>query len=186
MIDSLRKDIDSLFDKITNSDYDPHKDKDDPGNPRNILFGIIQQGRQRIGSTEGVWIEIQEDQDSGILPASRTYKLGSSPLPNESRLHRHSITDYRWETRHCKAEVFVRFTHPTIDQYINDAITCTAISGLASVIAAVASGNVAAGYGIFYPAWKLCMLTKLAASIVNDINVELFAKTKCGCWENHC
>jgi hypothetical protein len=177
-LDSLRKDLDALFDIISTSD--------DDSRARSIILDIIQQGRQRIGSTEGVWIEIQEDQDTEILPASRTYKLGSSPLPNESRLHRHSTWDHRWETRHCKAEVFVRFTHPTIDQYINDAITCSAISGLASVIAAAASGNVAAGYGIFYPAWKLCMLTKLAASIVNDINVELFARTKCGCWENHC
>jgi hypothetical protein len=148
-----------------------------------LLKKLVDEAKSLYPIQDGIWVAIEE---VSSLSSEAVYKLGSSPLPNEKRFHKHGSFDYRWESRQCEIEVFLRFRHPTLDQYLNDAITCAGASGLAAVIAAVASGNVAAGYALFYPAWKACMLLRLSESIVNDFQVELFSNSRCGCWENHC
>lgn len=148
-----------------------------------ILEKLVDEAKSLYPIANSVWVSVEE---VSSLSSEAVYKLGSSPLPNETRLHKHGRFDYRWESQQCEIEVFVRFRHPTLDQYLNDAITCAGVSGLAAVIAAVASGNIAAGYALFYPVWKACMLLKLSESIVNDFQVELFSSSRCGCWENHC
>jgi hypothetical protein len=136
-------------------------------------------------STAQARIQLGDLPDLTIARKQYTYKLGGSPLPNEHRWHKHGKFDRRFEARQCETTVFVKFTHPTLDRYLNDAITCSAISGLASVIAAVVGGNIAGGYIIFYPLWKACMLIKVGESVVNDFKIELSSENRCGCWENH-
>jgi len=114
------------------------------------------------------------------------HKLGSTPLPNEHRLHKHGTFDYRWEVRTVKATVYVKFTHPQLSNMLDHAITCCAAAGIAGVIAAVGlGGNVAAGYAIFYPSWKLCMAGKVGADAASNISVSLEFETVKSNWENH-
>jgi hypothetical protein len=130
-------------------------------------------------------IEFGDIADVGLARREYSHKLGKSPLPNEHRIHKHGRFDYRNEARSCETTVFIKFTHPTLDRYLNDAITCCAIGALASVITAVAAGNVAGGYAIFYPAWRLCMIAKVGESVVRDFRIEFFGQKRCGCWEYH-
>lgn len=151
-----------------------------------LLQKLIQEAKLITLSTRSnAWVEIQK-LDQVREAAQYTISIGKSPLPNQHRLHKHGTFDYRFEARQCKTEVFVRFTHPTIDQFINDAVTCAGIAAIGSVIAAATTGAIPAAYAIFYPAWKACMILKVGATVVADFNVELFTKSSCGCWENHC
>jgi hypothetical protein len=109
-------------------------------------------------------------------------KLGSTPFPNEHRIHRVSWTDIRWQVRSVNADVFVRFTHPTISDFVDDATTCAFGAAGAGVIAGVASGQIAAAFAVFYPAWKVCMVAKVGLTIATETSVELFTEKTYGHW----
>jgi hypothetical protein len=116
---------------------------------------------------------------------TRRWELGTHRLLPNTRNHRHSATDYRYEERTVDVPVWVEFEHPSIADLINDCIECAKVAGTASVIAAVATGNPATGYELFYPVWKACMLAKIGDR-VNEIGVTLGADEKrYGCWTYH-
>lgn len=114
--------------------------------------------------------------------AEHVEKLGSTSLPNEHRVHKVSWTDIRWQSRSVHADVFVRFRHPTIGNFVNDAITCAVAAAGASVVAGVATGQVAVAYAAFYPSWKICMVAKVGLALANETEVELFTQNSYGHW----
>lgn len=78
----------------------------------------------------------------------------------------------------------VTFTHPTISDFINDALACAIAAGGTAVITAALS-NPILGYGLFYPAWKTCLLLKVSNRVVSEIQVKLHNKDYYGNWSGH-
>ena len=111
-----------------------------------------------------------------------TLKLGSTPLPNEHRIHRVGWRNPTAEVRSVNADVFVRFKHPNIDAFVNNATTCAQAAAGTSIIADVASGQIAVAYAVFYPAWQAYMVAKVGWTIANEMGVELFNETHYGPW----
>jgi hypothetical protein len=117
--------------------------------------------------------------------AEYTHKLGTHTLPNNTRVHKHGTFDYRFETQSVKWEVFITFRHPTMTNFIEDAIECVGAAAVGSVIVAVVLESPQVGLAIFEPAWKLCMAGKVGKAIANDIQVELTKNNVHGPWTNH-
>jgi hypothetical protein len=115
----------------------------------------------------------------------RVIRLGHDPLPGEVRIHKHSWTDIRTEGRACRKEVYLKISHPNLDSFFDAAYQCAIGAAIAAVIAAAASGAIAAAYAIFYPLWKVCMLTKVSETIVNECSLSIFTEGRCGCWDYH-
>jgi len=122
--------------------------------------------------------------DSIPEAAEYTHNLGTHNLPNNARLHRHDTWDYRVETRSVKWEVYVTFKHPTMSDFVNDAITCTRAAAIGSVIAAVVFNSPQVGLALFKPAWQACMKQKIGQR-ASEVTVELGKRKIHGPWSGH-
>lgn len=112
--------------------------------------------------------------------------LGRHDMPKQTRLHKHSNTDYRPETRSQWKVAYARFRGSSLDQIRQEIIDCTHGAASASVIAAVWAQNPALAYELFVPSWKVCMYALVSRVIVDGIQVDFGVDTEVGCWENHC
>lgn len=112
-------------------------------------------------------------------------KLGESPLPNQTRLHKHGDFDYRYETRSQKWEVFAEICHPDINDFRQDVIDCCVAAAVVAVIVAVVSESPQAGYAVFYPTFLECLKSKIG-NRAREVTVRLSKEQEVGCWTNHC
>lgn len=136
------------------------------------LKGVTPSSTHKV---EGTALEVSEHR----------HRLGTHNLPNNTRVHKHGTFDYRFETRSVKWEVSVIFRHPTMSDFVNDAISCVGAAAVGSVVAAVVFESPPVGLALFKPAWKACMVAKVGAAIANDIQVELVRDKIHGSWTNH-
>ena len=132
-----------------------------------------------------VEVELNPEDDQKDLYATKSIKLGYNPIGRQLRLHDHSLTDVRTEMRSGREYVFVSITHPGIVSFLSSAVECAQYACTAAVITAACTGAIAAAYALFYPAWKVCMLTKVAEDIVFNCSLSLYTKGKWGCWDYH-
>ena len=122
---------------------------------------------------------------AALLTQTRRIGLGTHDMPNQSRTHKHGNFDYRWETRSAWKKAYVDITHPTLDDFINDAVQCAQGAASVAVLTAIFAENPAAGFAIFWPAFKACMYTKIGAR-VDQLSATLGSSDETGCWTYHC
>ena len=115
----------------------------------------------------------------------RTWKLGETPLPNQSRVHKHGNFDYRYETRSVKAEVFAEICHPDIDDIRGDVEHCLRVAGTTAVITAVVTESPSVGYAIFFPVFRACLIDAIGDR-AKQVSARLFSRNQYACWTNHC
>ena len=84
-----------------------------------------------------------------------------------------------------RAHVYADIKHPTLKDFVDDAVTCSAVAATASVVAAVATENPGIGLAVFKPAWQVCMVAK-AIKEVNKFEIVLGADHEYTCWSHHC
>lgn len=138
-------------------------------------------------NSRGISVRVDVGLEGGSLPKTTTRRisLGTHDMPNQSRVHKHGDWDYRYETRSAWKKAYVDVTHPTLDDFINDAVQCAQGAATAAVLAAIFAENPGAGFAIFWPAFKACMYTKIG-NRVNQLSAELGLRDETGCWTNHC
>jgi hypothetical protein len=150
-----------------------------------VLSALVQEAEEILTSeaqSQSVEVEpLATTSFDAIALAEYEYRLGKMQLPNEHRVHRVGWS-VKIQSRKVHAEVFVKFKHPSIDRFVNDAIACAITSAGASVIAGVATGAVPAAFAAFYPAWKVCMAAKVGLTVANDMKVELYTKKTYSGW----
>jgi hypothetical protein len=92
-------------------------------------------------------VELEESQASN----TKRVKLGTHDMPNQSRLHKHSNTDWRTETRPAWKQAYADLTHARISDFVRDAVECTKIAATTAVLTAIFAENPGAGLAIFKP-----------------------------------
>ncbi|MBA3314907.1 MAG: hypothetical protein H0T47_16670 [Planctomycetaceae bacterium] len=152
-------------------------------NKGEISDGVLK-GIERVLNEHPLTV-VTKPLESVTEAAEYRHSLGTHNLPNNTRLHKHGTFDYRFETQSVKWEVYVTFRHPTMSDFINDAITCVGAAAVGSVIVAVVLESPQAGLAIFTPAWKACMVAKVGLAIANEIQVELSKDKIHGPWSGH-
>jgi hypothetical protein len=148
----------------------------------NGIANMFPQGMPSLATVDIATVDEGEDQG---LSTTKNIRLGHSPIPGEFRLHTHSLTDIRGESRTCRREVLLKISHQSLNNIFEAARDCAATAATTSVITAATTGAIPAAFALFYPSWKLCMLTKVSLEIVQECTLDMFAKGKCGCWDNH-
>jgi hypothetical protein len=129
------------------------------------------------------WVQPEAAEDQPET-TTRRVNLGSSPLPNQHRVHRHGLS-LKIETRQAKIKVWAEISHPSLNDFVNDAVTCAVGAGTASVItAAVASPAV--GLAAFLPSFKACLAAKVSSTVATNTSVRIHTATEHSCWSNHC
>ena len=178
-LSDLRGLLDAFDDEIHSSDSDLGKLKN---SLYNGIANMFPQGMPSLATVDIATVD--EGEDQGLF-TTQIIRLGHSPIPGQGRLHTHSLTDIRPESRTCREEILLRISHPSLNDFIGAARDCAAIAATASVITAAAGGAIPAAFALFYPSWKLCMFTKVAAAIVQECSLDMFTEGKCGCWDYH-
>lgn len=137
---------------------------------------------QAMVNHSDVWVEFLEVEcGDGCIRLS----TGEENLPNGSRLHKHSDTDYRYETRSVKKIAYIDFHHPTIDQIWGDVKECAIEAAVLTVITAILTEAYDVAMGIFYPIFYECLKEKIHDT-AKEVNVEMTSETEYGCYKYHC
>lgn len=152
-----------------------------------IIEKLITQTTLELAlGNPGIAIRIEvELEDVSAVTTTRRIKLGTHNLPNQSRTHKHGDYDYRFETRSAWLEAYADVSHPSLNDFINDAVECARGAATAAVLTAIYTESPAAGYALFWPAFKACMYSKIG-NRVSQLNATLGYTTETGCWKNHC
>lgn len=130
-----------------------------------------------------VWVEFR---DSGpTVNNCRTLEVGEENLPKQSRNHKHSNTDWRFETRSVKKKAYIVFCHPTIDAIWDDVRGCAIGAASAAIVAAILAENYETAEATFYPLFYACLVSRIGDR-AREVSVDTRADTEHGCWENHC
>ena len=118
----------------------------------------------------------------------RCFSLGKHKLPNQTRTHRHSRFDYRWETRSYSKKVFASVEHNeiTVDDVREAVHQCLEDSITGAIIVAVIFENPSAGLAALWPLFKGCLINKGYEAIANTIRLKLWYEDDYGCWKYHC
>ncbi|MBI2481483.1 MAG: hypothetical protein HYV60_23435 [Planctomycetia bacterium] len=113
---------------------------------------------------------------------SHRIELGTHNLPNEARgCWRHGV-----DTRSSRIKVWVEISHPTLFDFLNQAIDCAVGCGGASLVFAIATGVGAAAAGAaFVACFKACLAAQVGWAIANDVEVRLDSHTEHGDWSGH-
>ncbi len=107
--------------------------------------------------------------------------LGNVTLPNEYRVIHKRYCQLKAETRHCSADVYARFTHPSIAEVLGDLRECVKVAAVTAVLTAVVFESPGAGLAIFKPAWVTCMYSK-GVKWANEVSIDLWAEKECTPW----
>jgi hypothetical protein len=108
--------------------------------------------------------------------------LGNVPLPNEHRVRHKKWTTTELQTRQCKAEVYVKFNHPDIADFLAAARECAIHAAIGAVLAAVVFENPGAGLAIFKPLWIACMKQKGLELVSRQTRISLYSDKSCTDW----
>jgi hypothetical protein len=144
-----------------------------------------------LPTREGRGLTLLRNESHGLTllrndgPTSYRKSLGKVPLPNQQRLHKHSWSDYRFEVRKAKGEVFVVFKHPRLSAFLDDAVKAAQDAVSYSILLAVVTENPAVGLKAFLPIWKLAMTKRVGGRVVKEFSVNLDWKKRTTSWSNH-
>lgn len=108
--------------------------------------------------------------------------LGNVPLPNEHRARHKKYTRIELQTRQCQADVYVKFNHPDLSDFLDAARECAIHAAVGSVLAAVVLENPGAGLAIFKPLWIACMKQKGAEIVAKQTRISLYWDKNCTDW----
>lgn len=123
---------------------------------------------------------------AGCEGTSHRVRLGGAKGPNQHRLHKHGRFDFRTETRKAYTNVYVVFKHPSMCQYVNDAVDCIPWGVASAVVTAALSESVDIGLKMFYPVWYTCFSVKVGLTTAKEMGLEIIVESEHSCWSNHC
>ena len=115
----------------------------------------------------------------------RSIFVGESPLPKQSRTHKHGDYDYRFETGSVKKTAYIDFCHPTIGEIWEDVRGCAIGAAVTAVVAAILSESFEVAKATFYPMFYACLVSRIGDR-AKEVSVDFHTDTEYGCWENHC
>ena len=121
-----------------------------------------------------------------VAPEAAEYRveLGKHVLPNEVRIHKHGPFNWPVETRQHSIKAWLTLKHPDLSDFLSDALACAGTAATGAVLAGIFASP-AAGYALFYPVFKTCLVVAVGETIASEVEVEIDTEDFHGPWSGH-